>query len=152
MQCFYCGHPESKVLETRAAEEGRTIRRRRECLTCNRRFTTLERVEEAPLIVRKKDGTLQAFDRHKLMSGLVKACEKRPIPLEQLEALVTALERDLRNRCEREVPTVQIGELVMERLRDVDEVAYVRFASVYRQFKDIGRFLEELEGLLARKN
>ncbi|ABZ84626.1 conserved hypothetical protein, possible ATP cone domain protein [Heliomicrobium modesticaldum Ice1] len=151
MRCCYCGHGESKVLETRSAEEGRVIRRRRECMECNRRFTTLERIEETPLIVRKKGGSLEAFDRNKLLSGLLKACEKRPIPLDRLEELVTTVERDLRSQYDREVPSREIGEMLMARLRNIDEVAYVRFASVYRQFTDVGRFLEELEGLLKRK-
>ncbi|MBM7867530.1 transcriptional repressor NrdR [Heliobacterium gestii] len=152
MRCCYCGHGESKVLETRSAEEGRVIRRRRECMECNRRFTTLERIEETPLIVRKKGGSLEAFDRNKLLSGLLKACEKRPIPLDTLEELVMTVERDLRSQYDREVPSREIGEMLMARLRNIDEVAYVRFASVYRQFTDVGRFLEELEGLLKRKN
>ncbi|MZP28973.1 transcriptional repressor NrdR [Heliobacterium undosum] len=151
MRCCYCGHGESKVLETRSAEEGRVIRRRRECMECNRRFTTLERIEETPLIVRKKGGSLEAFDRNKLLSGLLKACEKRSIPLDTLEELVTTVERDLRSQYDREVPSREIGEMLMARLRNIDEVAYVRFASVYRQFTDVGRFLEELEGLLKRK-
>ncbi|MBC9783263.1 transcriptional repressor NrdR [Heliobacterium chlorum] len=151
MRCIYCGHSESKVLETRSLEEGRVIRRRRECMDCSRRFTTLERVEETPLVVRKKDGSLETFDRNKLLSGLLRACEKRSIPLHTLEELVSAIERDLRSQSEREVPSQQIGELVMQRLRSIDEVAYVRFASVYRQFTDVGRFLEELETLLHQK-
>ncbi|MTV47570.1 transcriptional repressor NrdR [Heliobacillus mobilis] len=151
MRCIYCGHSESKVLETRSLEEGRVIRRRRECMDCSRRFTTLERVEETPLVVRKKDGSLETFDRNKLLSGLLRACEKRSIPLHTLEELVSVIERDLRSQSEREVPSQQIGELVMQRLRSIDEVAYVRFASVYRQFTDVGRFLEELETLLHQK-
>ncbi|MDD2421765.1 MAG: transcriptional regulator NrdR [Heliobacteriaceae bacterium] len=151
MQCFFCGHGETRVLETRAQDEGKVIRRRRECLVCNRRFTTQERVEETPLLVRKKDGSWEAFDCNKVMNGLVKACEKRPVPLERLEALAAAVERDLRSQYEREVPSRQIGELVMDRLRTVDAVAYVRFASVYRQFQDVTCFMEEVAGLIRRK-
>ncbi|QGG47929.1 transcriptional regulator NrdR [Heliorestis convoluta] len=150
MYCLYCGHSETKVIDTRSAEDGRAIRRRRECSDCNRRFTTLEKAEEMPLLVRKKDGSLELFDRDKLAKGLLRACEKRPVATDQIEALVFSVERDLRNQCSREVTAQQIGELVMEKLRDLDEVAYVRFASVYRQFKDLNRFLEEVERLLLK--
>lgn len=148
MNCPYCHHPDSKVLDSRPTEEGHAIRRRRECLQCGRRFTTYEKVEEVPLMVVKKDGRRVAFDRGKVLAGIVKACEKRPIPLARLEEVADEIERDLRNRMEPEVPSTEIGEKVMEKLRDLDEVAYVRFASVYRQFTDINRFREELEKLL----
>ncbi|KAB2954515.1 transcriptional repressor NrdR [Heliorestis acidaminivorans] len=151
MNCLYCGHSETKVIDTRTVEDGRAIRRRRDCVECNRRYTTLEKVEETPLLVRKKDGSLEIFDREKLSRGLLKACEKRPVAMEEIEALVFSIERDLRNQYSREVTAQQIGEMVMEKLRYVDEVAYVRFASVYRQFKDINRFLEELENLLPKQ-
>ncbi|MGE5591493.1 MAG: transcriptional regulator NrdR [Bacillota bacterium] len=148
MNCPYCHHPDSKVLDSRPTEEGHAIRRRRECLACGRRFTTYEKVEEVPLMVVKKDGRRVAFDRSKVLAGIVKACEKRPIPLARLEELADEIERDLRNRMEPEISSTDIGEKVMEKLRDLDEVAYVRFASVYRQFTDINRFREELEKLL----
>ena len=147
MKCPYCG-AESRVLESRHAEEGNTIRRRRECLTCGRRFSTTERIEEQPLVVIKKDGSREAFDRNKILNGLLKACEKRPVPLAELERIVEEVERELRNIAEREIPSVIIGEKVMERLRTLDGVAYVRFASVYRQFKDLSEFREQLEKLL----
>ncbi len=147
MKCPYCGE-ESRVLESRHAEDGNTIRRRRECLACGRRFSTTERVEEQPLVVIKKDGSREAFDRNKILTGLLKACEKRPVPLAELERIVEEVERELRNIQERELPSVVIGEKVMERLRTLDGVAYVRFASVYRQFKDLSEFREQLEKLL----
>lgn len=150
MKCPFCGEPDSKVLDSRAIEEGATIRRRRECPACGQRFTTYERVEREPLVVVKKDGRRESFDRRKILNGLLKACEKRPIALQQLEELVDAVERELALRSEREIPSSTIGELVMERLRQLDEVAYVRFASVYRQFGDLNRFLEELKELLGK--
>jgi len=148
VKCPFCSYPESKVLDSRPAEEGSTIRRRRECAVCGRRFTTYERVEEIPLIVVKKDGKRELFDRNKVMRGLLKACEKRPIAMEILENTVNEIERDLRNMLEREITSQRIGEMVMERLRKIDGVAYVRFASVYRQFTDINKFRQELERLL----
>lgn len=151
MKCPYCHHPESKVLDSRPAEEGNSIRRRRECLQCARRFTTYEKVEEVPLVVVKRDGRRVAFDRNKILGGLIRACEKRPVPMSTLEALADDVEREVRNTMEKEVSSTAIGEIVMDRLRNLDEVAYVRFASVYRQFKDINRFREELEKLLEGK-
>lgn len=151
MKCPFCGEPDSKVLDSRAIDDATAIRRRRDCPRCGRRFTTYERLDELPLIVVKKDGRREAFDRNKVLHGLVRACEKRSVPLERLEALVDEVEKDLYGRLDREVSSGEIGEMVMERLRDVDEVAYVRFASVYRQFKDINRFMQELQKLLDRQ-
>lgn len=148
MRCPFCGYPESKVLDSRPTDEGSAIRRRRECSSCSRRFTTYEKVEEVPLVVVKKDGRREVFDRSKVIGGLLKACEKRPVPIAALEQIADEVEKDIRNTLEREVPSQRVGEMVMERLRMVDEVAYVRFASVYRQFKDINRFMEELKKLL----
>jgi transcriptional repressor NrdR len=150
MRCPYCGYPDSKVLDSRPAHEGREIRRRRECLSCHRRFTSYERVEEAPLWVVKKDGRREAFDRGKILKGLLTACEKRPVSLEALEAVAEMVERTVRDRHQGEVSSREIGELVMEQLRSLDEVAYVRFASVYRQFTDLEGFRQELERLIGR--
>ncbi len=136
------------MLDSRPTEEGNAIRRRRECLVCGRRFTTYEKVEQVPLLVVKRDGRREAFSRQKIIGGLVRSCEKRPVPISALEALAEEVEQEVRNSAENEVPSVAIGEMVMERLRKLDEVAYVRFASVYRQFTDIKRFREELEKLL----
>ena len=152
MKCPFCGHPDDKVVDSRATTDGSAIRRRRECLACEKRFTTYEHVEEQPLMVIKKDGRREPFDRSKLVTGLVKACEKRPVSMEQIEQLVDELERDLSRRFEREVPTTEIGERVMRRLHDLDPVAYVRFASVYREFKDAEQFMRELHELLAKKS
>lgn len=146
MKCPYCGS-ESKVIESRHTEDN-SIRRRRECTACSRRYNTFERIEEQTLIVVKKDGRREVFDRNKVLNGLLRACEKRPVPLAQVEQLVQEVERDLRNSLEKEIPSVEIGERVMERLRHLDGVAYVRFASVYRQFKDVTEFREQLEKLL----
>lgn len=151
MKCPFCAYPESKVVDSRPAEEGASIRRRRECFACKRRFTTYETVESLPLVVIKKDGSRQSFDRNKLLNGMIRACEKRPIPLTVLEQCADEIEQSLRNSLDQEVSTKRIGEQVMERLRDVDEVAYVRFASVYRQFKDINTFMEELNKLLQNR-
>ena len=151
MKCPFCGYSESKVIDSRPAEEGTTIRRRRECLDCQRRFTTYEIVERMPLVVIKRDGSRQSFDKVKLINGMVRACEKRPVSLNQLEQIADGIEQDLQSGLEREISTVTIGEMVMSRLKDVDEVAYVRFASVYRQFKDINTFMEELTKLLEDK-
>ena len=148
MRCPYCNHPESRVVDSRPAEEGMTIRRRRECSQCEKRFTTYERPEQEPLIVIKKDGRREPFDRQKILAGLLKACEKRSLSFASLERLVTGVEQAVRNRTENEIPSTVIGELVMEQLKEVDEVAYVRFASVYRQFKDLNIFMEELENLV----
>ena len=151
MRCPFCSHPESKVIDSRPAEEGASIRRRRECLTCHKRFTTYETMECLPLVVVKKDGSRQSFDRTKVMAGLIRACEKRPVPYSTLEAMVGEIEQVLQNQMEREISSAQIGELVMERLKKIDDVSYVRFASVYRQFKDINTFISELSKLLEDK-
>ncbi len=151
MKCPFCGHLEDKVVDSRASEEGRSIRRRRECLNCHRRFTTYENVEEMPLMVIKRDGRREPFDRKKVLSGVLKACEKRPVGMEKIEALVDKIEQALQKKFDKEVETTQIGELVMELLQGLDEVAYVRFASVYRQFKDINQFMKELKDLLNRQ-
>lgn len=148
MRCPYCTHPESKVVDSRPADEGTSIRRRRECLECHKRFTTYETVESLPLVVIKKDASRQTFDKTKLLNGMLRACEKRPVSLAELDRIANEIEQSLQNEMDREIPTARIGELVMDRLRGVDEVAYVRFASVYRQFKDINSFLEELENIL----
>ena len=139
-------------MDSREGEDGETIRRRRECLQCTRRFTTYERSEKLPLMVIKKDGRREPFDRQKLLSGLLKACEKRPVGMEQLDQFIAGIERDLASNFEKEVCSAALGELVMERLHGLDEVAYVRFASVYRQFKDINQFMRELKGLLDQRD
>ena len=149
MRCPYCSFNESKVIDSRPAEEGTTIRRRRECLSCGKRFTTYEIVERLQLLVIKRDGSRQAFDRMKLIGGMIKACEKRPVHVSDLENIADEIEQELQGSLDREVSSEHIGELVMNRLKDLDQVAYVRFASVYRQFKDISTFLEELNKLLA---
>ena len=149
MKCPFCGYTESKVIDSRPAEEGATIRRRRECLACQKRFTTYEIIERLPLV--KRDGSRQSFDKVKLINGMVRACEKRPVPLATLEGIADDIEQELQSNLEREVKTVDIGEMVMSRLKNVDEVAYVRFASVYRSFKDINTFMEELTKLLTDK-
>ena len=151
MKCPFCGFSDSKVIDSRPAEEGATIRRRRECLACQKRFTTYEIIERLPLVVIKRDGSRQSFDKVKLINGMVRACEKRPVTLSQLETIADEIEQELQSGLEREVSTVDIGEMVMARLKDVDEVAYVRFASVYRSFKDINTFMEELSKLLTEK-
>ena len=151
MKCPYCAHLESKVIDSRPAEEGTTIRRRRECLACQRRFTTYEIMERVPLIVVKKDGSRQTFDRQKLLNGLIRACEKRPVPMVELERAAQEIEQELQNSLEREVYSSRIGELAMDKLKALDEVAYVRFASVYRQFKDINTFMDELNKLLRER-
>jgi transcriptional repressor NrdR len=149
MRCPFCGHSEGKVVDSRSSKEGDSIRRRRECLKCGRRFTTYERIEEVAQMVIKKDGRREPFDRWKIKSGILKACEKRPISLDQVEALIDDVERTLFNTTEHEVSTEAIGAAVMERLKDLDEVAYVRFASVYRQFKDLNEFMAELRAMLS---
>ena len=151
MKCPFCGVLESKVIDSRPAEEGSTIRRRRECLACQKRFTTYEIIEHLPLVVVKRDGSRQTFDRVKLINGMVRACEKRPVSLAQLEKIADEIEQELQSALEREISTVDIGEMVMRRIKEVDEVAYVRFASVYRSFKDINTFMEELTKLLSDK-
>lgn len=151
MRCPFCGYSESKVIDSRPADEGSSIRRRRECLSCRKRFTTYETVESLPMVVIKKDGSRQSFDRNKILRGMIRACEKRPVSLGALETIADEIEQDLQNSMEREICTEVIGEQVMTRLKKVDEVAYVRFASVYRQFKDIDTFMTELNKLLADK-
>ena len=151
MKCPFCGHHEDKVVDSRASSDGASIRRRRECLDCGKRFTTYEHVEEQPLMVVKKDGRREPFDRHKLLAGLVKACEKRPVSMDDLEQLVDELELELSQQFEREVPSREVGERVMKKLHALDPVAYVRFASVYREFKDVEQFMRELKDLLALK-
>ena len=148
MKCPYCAYLESKVVDSRPADEGASIRRRRECLSCHKRFTTYETVESLPLMVVKKDGSRQSFDRSKVLGGVIRACEKRPVPYQDMEGLVSEIEQVLQNQMDREISSARIGELVMERLKKLDEVAYVRFASVYREFKDIDTFLSELNKLL----
>ncbi|MDS1029589.1 transcriptional regulator NrdR [Bacillota bacterium LX-D] len=152
MRCPFCNYNDSKVLDSRPVEEGAAIRRRRECLECNRRFTTYEKVENIPLVVVKKSGQREFFDSHKLLVGLIRACEKRPIPLEKLEGITADIEKELLNDVEREVKSEKIGQLVMNRLKDLDPVAYVRFASVYREFKDVQTFMLELQNLLENLN
>lgn len=147
MMCPYCSYPDSRVLDSRPTLEGNSIRRRRECGGCGKRFTTYEKVDELPLVVVKKDGRREAFNRQKLLAGLVKACQKRPVSSGQLETVVGLIERELRNNIETEVTSQYIGEMVMEHLRGLDEVAYVRFASVYREFRDAESFMEELKNL-----
>ncbi len=151
MKCPYCGYSESKVIDSRPADEGSSIRRRRECLSCQKRFTTYETVESLPMVVVKKDGSRQSFDRRKVLGGMIRACEKRPVPLAELEEVAAEIEQELQNSMDREISTEYVGEMVMERLKKIDEVAYVRFASVYRQFKDIDTFMTELNKLLADK-
>ena len=151
MKCPFCGFQESRVIDSRPAEEGATIRRRRECLSCQKRFTTYEIMERLPLVIIKKDGSRQTFDKIKLLNGMLRACEKRPVPLASLQLVADEIEQELQNSLEREITTTDVGELVMDRLKDLDEVAYVRFASVYRQFKDINTFMEELNKLLNEK-
>ena len=151
MKCPFCAYLESKVVDSRPADEGASIRRRRECLSCHTRFTTDETLESLPLMVVKKDGSRQSFDRNKVMNGLIRACEKRPVSFSTMEEIVNEIEQTLQNEMEREVSSAEIGELVMERLKKVDEVSYVRFASVYRQFKDINTFMRELNKLLEDK-
>ncbi len=151
MRCPFCSYSESKVIDSRPADEGASIRRRRECLSCRKRFTTYETVESLPIMVVKKDGSRQSFDREKVLRGMIRACEKRPVSLAELEKIADEIELELQNSMEREVRTEVIGEQVMSRLKAVDEVAYVRFASVYRQFKDIDTFMQELNKLLADK-
>ena len=148
MKCPFCGTNDSKVIDSRPAEEGTTIRRRRECLSCKKRFTTYEVIERMPLVVVKRDGSRQSFDTVKLINGMVRACEKRPVTLSQLEAIAESIEQELQSGVEREISSADIGEMVMVRLKDVDEVAYVRFASVYRSFKDINSFMDELKQLM----
>ena len=147
MKCPYCGFQESKVVDSRPADDG-SIRRRRECLQCERRFTTYETVESLPMVVIKKDGSRQSFDRSKVLRGIQRSCEKRPVPVAEMERMTTEIEQELQNNLEREISTELVGEMVMDKLKKADEVAYVRFASVYRQFKDINAVMGELNKLL----
>ncbi|MCI1955474.1 MAG: transcriptional regulator NrdR [Oscillospiraceae bacterium] len=151
MKCPYCGYMESKVIDSRPTDEGERIRRRRECLKCSKRFTTYEVIESVPIVVIKKDKSRETFDRNKLLNGLLRACEKRPVSIETLEKIVDEIENMLQNSLDREVPSSLIGKYAMEKLKGVDEVAYVRFASVYRQFKDINTFMEELSRMMKSK-
>ncbi len=150
MRCLFCGHMESKVIDSRSTEEGNTIRRRRECLECGKRFTTYEKIETIPMIVVKKDGTRETFDRDKVLNGILRACEKRPVTLSDIEKLIDDIESKLYNMLEREVTSERVGEMVMERLQKLDDIAYVRFASVYRQFKDINSFMDELAKIIKK--
>jgi len=151
MRCPYCGHAESKVIDSRESKKGISIRRRRECEACRRRFTTYEKVEEIPYMIVKKDGSRQMFDRQKLLKGLMKACEKRPIAMSKLEEIVEEIEARLQERPDKEMKASDVGQYVMDRLRDLDKVAYVRFASVYQEFRDVMEFKQELETLLLEK-
>ena len=150
MKCPFCEFEESKVIDSRPTDEGEAIRRRRECLNCAKRFTTYEKIETIPLMVIKKDGSRQMFDREKLLNGIIRACEKRPVATSDMEHIVNEIESATQNLLEREISSQKIGEMVMERLPEIDEVAYVRFASVYRQFKDINTFVEEVNKLLKK--
>lgn len=151
MKCPFCGFEESKVIDSRPTDEGERIRRRRECVKCGKRFTTYEVIETVPVIVVKKDKSRESFDRTKLFNGILRACEKRPVSIETIDNMVDSIEAALQNSLDREVTSVHIGEMVMDKLKETDEVAYVRFASVYRQFKDINTFMEELNKLLTEK-
>lgn len=148
MRCPYCKYTESKVIDSRFAKDSNAIRRRRECLKCEKRFTTYEQIEEMFPVVIKKDGRREQFDRHKILSGIRKACEKRPISIEKIEKIVNDIEKNIQNKFTKEVPSSEIGELIMKKLYELDDVAYVRFASVYRQFKDINQFMNEIKKLL----
>jgi len=148
MKCPFCSYQESKVVDSRPTDDGTVIRRRRECINCGKRFTTYEKIEHMPIFVIKKDGRREVFDSSKIMNGLLKACEKRPVAIKDMELLVEDVEKTIYNSLEQEITSQEIGEMVMERLKELDEVAYVRFASVYRQFKDINTFMEELKKLL----
>ena len=152
MKCPYCGYSESKVIDSRPTDEGERIRRRRECLNCAKRFTTYEVIETVPVVVVKKDKSREAFDRNKLLNGLLRACEKRPVSMDTLERIVDEIENLLQNSLDREVPSTLIGTYAMDKLKKVDEVAYVRFASVYREFKDINTFMDELNKIKAERN
>jgi transcriptional repressor NrdR len=151
MRCPFCGFLESKVIDSRESKKGLSIRRRRECLSCKRRFTTYEKIEEIPYMVVKKDGTRQPFDSQKLLRGMMKSCEKRPIQISQLEEIVEEIESLLQERPDKELGVAEIGQLVMDRLKELDKVAYVRFASVYREFADVAEFRQELEDLMKEK-
>lgn len=152
MKCPFCSYFESKVIDSRPTDEGQAIRRRRECIKCGKRFTTYEKIEEIPLIVVKKDGIRQSYNRNKLLNGIIKACEKRPVSVSTIEGIVDDIEKNLYNSLQKEIKSEEIGEMVMNKLKDVDEVSYVRFASVYRQFKDLNSFMEELKKILDEGN
>lgn len=151
MKCPHCGYKEDKVVDSRATQEESAIRRRRECLKCGKRFTTYEYIEDVSLMVIKKDGRREPFDRKKILSGIMKACEKRPISLEKMEEIVASVERAIQKKSDREVSSSRVGELIMEKLKALDDVAYVRFASVYRQFQDVGQFMKELKDILDKE-
>lgn len=151
MKCIYCGYPESKVVDSRPTDEGSSIRRRRECLACKKRFTTYEKIDSLPLLVVKKNGERVPFDSDKIMRGIIKACEKRPVPVHDIEELVTNIEKTIFNSLKQEITSKEIGELVMSGLKKLDDVAYVRFASVYKEFKDVDTFMKELQTLLEEK-
>lgn len=148
MKCPYCGYEDSKVLDSRPTDENQTIRRRRECIECGKRFTTYERIEQVPVVIIKKDGTRQAYDRTKILNGMIRACEKRPVPLSVIETSVDNIEKSIYNSLDKEIKSELLGEMVMEELKTIDEVSYVRFASVYRQFKDVNSFMDELKKIL----
>lgn len=152
MKCPFCGNPDSKVVDSRPTEDGERIRRRRECIACQKRFTTFEIIETTPIMVKKKDGSIQAFNRDKLLNGMIKSCEKRPVSTQDLEKAVDRIEYKIVNSLKSEVSSIDLGEMVMEELKKLDEVAYVRFASVYRQFSDVNTFLEELNRLMKKRN
>ena len=152
MKCIYCGCEDSKVIDSRSADEGRTIRRRRECVQCGKRFTTYETIEDTPVLVVKASGMRQAYDPQKIKNGIIKSCEKRPVPLNVIDDIVSAITKQIYNSMEQEISSKKIGEMVMDQLKKVDEVAYVRYASVYRSFKDIPSFMEELKKLMENKN
>lgn len=152
MKCPFCGNPDSKVVDSRPTEDGERIRRRRECIACQKRFTTFEIIETTPIMVKKKDGSIQAFNRDKLLNGMIKSCEKRPVSTQDLEKAVDSIEYKIVNSLKSEVSSIDLGEMVMEELKKLDEVAYVRFASVYRQFSDVNTFLEELNRLMKKRN
>ena len=151
MKCPFCAHNDDKVIDSRSSDEDKSVRRRRECMKCKKRFTTYEYIEEVPLMIIKKDGRRESFDRNKIISGIMKACEKRPVSVEKIEALVERVEKELQKSFDKEVKAQVVGNLVMDALHKVDEVAYVRFASVYRQFKDINQFMKELKDLLSKR-
>ena len=152
MKCHFCGYDDSKVLDTRPTDEGNTIRRRRECLKCQKRFTTYEKIEQSPIMVIKKDGNRQAFDREKIIRGMIKSCEKRPVSAADIEEAVNNIEKKIENSMKKEISSLEVGEMVMDELKDLDEVSYVRFASVYREFKDLQSFIDELENFVKKKN
>ncbi len=152
MRCFYCGNLESKVVDSRSTEDGTAIRRRRECLNCGKRFTTYEKIESVPIVVIKKDGSRQTYDREKLQRGIMNSCASRPVSMDTVDGILDKIESTVHNSLEREVSSQKIGQMVMDELRQVDEVAYVRFASVYKQFKDIDTFKAELEKMMGKKD